>query len=82
MKQWPKVGSKVRFKHATMHWYKSVIQNAQELLEPEKEYTLSRVSPHSSWCAVELEEFPSKTFSLSFFEYPSEAVLKETHEAS
>ena len=68
--EWPSVGSGVTFKRVTPHWYNDVVKNARELLEPERQYTLAKVTPYSSWCAVELEEFPGKKFSLGFFEYP------------
>ena len=69
MKQWPKVGSKVTFNGVKTFWYWSVIKAAQELLEVGKEYTVSKCEPFSSWVAIELEEFPEKRFTLSFFDY-------------
>lgn len=82
MKQWPKVGSRVTYRGVTLHWFQNMIKDAEELLEKGKEYTLVKVHPFSSWCAVELEEIPGKTFSLNFFEYPKELSLHEIREAN
>ena len=61
-KEWPKVGSKVR-----ALWFSDIIKNAEELLVVGQIYTLTSISPASSWCCVELAEFPGKKFALSFF---------------
>jgi hypothetical protein len=50
-------------------WYKSIIENANKLLEVGKEYTISEIGLNSSWTSVILEEFPNHKFSLSFFDY-------------
>lgn len=70
--KWPKAGDKITFKGVGHFWYWSIIKAAQELLEVGKEYTVSKCEPFSSWVAVELEEFPEKRFTLSFFEYKND----------
>jgi len=77
MKQWPKVGSKVKFKGTHMFWFKNMIEDANKLLEVDKEYTISDLRLASSWCAVILEEFPEHKFSLSFFDYVEELTTEE-----
>ena len=69
MKQWPEVGTKVTFKGVRLFWYNNIIQDANDLLEVGKEYTLLKLEPMSSWCKIVLEEFPDKVFTLSFFDY-------------
>ena len=66
-KEWPKVGSKLRFKEVRALWFSDIIKNAEELLVVGQIYTLTSISPASSWCCVELAEFPGKKFALSFF---------------
>ena len=77
MKQWPKVGSKVKFKGTHMFWFTNMIEDANKLLEVDKEYTISKLELASSWCAVILEEFPEHKFSLSFFDYVEELTTEE-----
>lgn len=81
MKQWPKIGSKIRFREASRwFWFTDMVKDAEELLEPGKEYTVSSLSLGSSWCGVVLEEFPAHKFSLSWFEYPEELTTEEVRE--
>ena len=77
MKQWPKIGSKVTFTGVQMFWFTNIVKNANELLELNKEYTISKLELASSWCAVILEEFPDKKFALSFFKYDKELTTQE-----
>lgn len=77
MKQWPKVGSKVKFKGTHMFWFKNMIKDAEELLEIDKEYTISDLRLASSWCSVCLEEFPDNKFPLSFFAYDKDLTTEE-----
>lgn len=72
MKQWPKIGSKITFKGTTKFWFTNIEEDAKELLEIGKEYTITKVELASSWCAVILDEFPDKKFSLSWFIYEKE----------
>jgi hypothetical protein len=79
MKQWPKVGSKVTYKGTHHFWFTNIIKDANELLELDKEYTVSKIELASSWCGVKLEEFPEKKFALSFFEYNKDLTTEEQH---
>lgn len=78
MKQWPKTGSKVTFK-GTSEWFffQNILKDANDLLEIGKEYTITKIELASSWCAVILEEFPDKQFSLSWFNYEKELTTEE-----
>ena len=70
MKQLPSIGSKITYKGAPQYfWFKNIIEDANNLLEIGKEYTISRMRLNSSWVSVVLEEFPDHKFSLSFFDY-------------
>ena len=81
MKQWPKIGSKIKFREASRwFWFTNMVKDAEELLESGKEYTVSSLSLGSSWCGVVLEEFPEHKFSLSWFEYPEELTIEEVRE--
>jgi len=60
-----------------MFWFVNMVKDANELLEIGKEYTISKLELHSSWCSVVLEEFPDHQFSLSFFDYDKELTTKE-----
>lgn len=81
MKQWPKIGSKIKFREASRwFWFTNMVKDAEELLAPGKEYTVSSLSLGSSWCGVVLEEFPEHKFSLSWFEYPEELTTEEVRE--
>lgn len=76
--QWPKVGSKVKFKGTpAVFWFQNIIKDANDLLELGKEYTISKLRLNSSWCSVVLEEFPDHKFSLSFFEYEKTQTTNE-----
>lgn len=77
MKEWPKVGSKVTFKGTTMFWFTNIVEDANKLLELDKEYTIAKLGLNSSWCSVVLEEFPDHQFSLSFFDYEPKLTTKE-----
>ena len=78
MKQWPKRGTKVTFKGTTQpFWFTNILKDANELLEIGKEYTITKIELASSWCAVILEEFPDKKFSLSWFDYEKELTTEE-----
>lgn len=76
-KLWPKVGSKVTCKGTHKFWFTNIVQDAENLLELDKEYTVARLTLASSWCGVELKEFPSKLFALSFFNYDKELSTEE-----
>jgi hypothetical protein len=78
MKQWPKLGTKVKY-IGTSKWFffKSILEDANYLLEIGKEYTIAKIELASSWCAVILEEFPDKKFSLSWFVYEKELTTEE-----
>ena len=78
MKQWPKSGSKVTFRGVTQpFWFTNIVKDADELLEIGKEYTITKIELASSWCAVILEEFPDKKFSLSWFKHEKELTTQE-----
>lgn len=79
MKQWPKAGSKAKYK-GTPEWFffKNIIEDAKTLLEVGKEYTITKLELASSWCGVVLEEFPDHKFSLSWFDYEKELTTQET----
>jgi hypothetical protein len=77
MKIWPKVGDKVKYKGVSATWFKDLIENAENLLKLDEEYTLSRITVNSSWCSVLLEETGNALFSLSFFEYEPKQTEKE-----
>ena len=78
MKQWPKSGSKVTFK-GTTEWFffQNILKDANDLLEIGKEYTITKIELASSWCAVIIDEFPDKKFSLSWFDYEKELTTDE-----
>jgi len=77
MKQWPKIGSKIKFKGTHMFWFVNIVKDANELLELGKEYTITKLQLASSWCGVVVEEFPEHKFSLSFFEYEKDLTTEE-----
>jgi hypothetical protein len=61
---------KVTYKGTPQYfWFKNIIEDANNLLEIGKEYTISEIGLNSSWTSVILEEFPNHKFSLSFFDY-------------
>ena len=78
MKQWPKSGSKTTFK-GTTEWFffQNILKDANELLEVGKEYTITKIELASSWCAVILDEFPEKKFSISWFDYEKELTTEQ-----
>ena len=77
MKQWPKIGSKITFKGTTKFWFTNIEEDAKELLEIGKEYTITKLELASSWCGVVLEEFPDHKFALSWFEHEKELTTLE-----
>ena len=78
MKQWPKSGSKVTFRGITQpFWFSNIVKDANDLLEIGKEYTITKIELASSWCAVILDEFPDKKFSISWFDYEKELTTEE-----
>lgn len=78
MKQWPKNGTKIIFKGTKKpFWFTNILKDADELLEIDKEYTIAKLELASSWCAVILEEFPEKRFSISWFNYEKELTTEE-----
>jgi hypothetical protein len=78
MKQWPKIGSKAKFRGASKwFFFQNILKDANDLLEIDKEYTIARLELASSWCAVILEEFLDKQFSLSWFTYEKELTTEE-----
>ena len=78
MKQWPKLGTKVTFKGTTQpFWFTNIVKDANDLLEIGKEYTITKIELASSWCAVIIDEFPDKKFSLSWFDYEKELTTQE-----
>lgn len=78
MKQWPKVGSKAKYK-GTPEWFffKNMIEDAKTLLEVGKEYTITKIELASSWCGVILEEFPDHKFALNWFDHEKELTTPE-----
>jgi hypothetical protein len=78
MKQWPKAGSKATFK-GTTEWFffQNILKDANDLLEIDKEYIITKIELASSWCAVILDEFPDKKFSLSWFTYDKDQTTEE-----
>jgi hypothetical protein len=78
MKAWPKSGSKATFRGTTQpFWFTNILKDANDLLEIGKEYTITKIELASSWCAVILEEFPDKKFSLSWFTYNKDLSTEE-----
>ena len=78
MKQWPKTGSKAKYRGASKwFFFNNILKDANELLEIDKEYTITKIELASSWCAVILNEFPDKKFSLSWFDYEKELTTEE-----
>jgi len=77
MKQWPQIGSKIKFKGTHMFWFVNIVKDANELLELGKEYTITKLQLASSWCGVIVQEFPEHKFSLSFFEYEKDLTTEE-----
>jgi hypothetical protein len=77
-KQWPKAGSKVTFK-GTTEWFffSNILKDGNDLLEIGKEYTITKIELASSWCAVILDEFPDKKFSLNWFTYDKDLTTDE-----
>jgi len=78
MKQWPKAGSKATFR-GTTEWFffQNILKDANDLLEIGKEYTITKIELESSWCAVILQEFPDKKFSLAWFTYNKDLTTEE-----
>ncbi len=78
MKQWPKRGSKATFR-GTSKWFffNNILKDANDLLEIGKEYTITKIELASSWCAVILDEFPDKKFSLAWFTYDKDLTTEE-----
>jgi hypothetical protein len=78
MKNWPKAGSKATFR-GTSKWFffQNILKDANDLLEIGKEYTITKIELASSWCAVILEEYPDKKFSLSWFDYEKDLTTEE-----
>jgi hypothetical protein len=78
MKDWPKAGSKATF-GGTSEWFffQNILKDANDLLEIGKEYTITKIELASSWCAVTLDEFPDKKFSLAWFSYEKELTTEE-----
>ena len=63
------MGDKLVYKGFQDHfWYTDIIDNARLNLEVGREYTLSSISIHSSWCSITLKETGDIEYSLSFFE--------------
>jgi len=77
MNKWPNIGSKITYRGTHMFWFQNIIKDANELLEVGKTYTISKIELASSWCGVILEEFPTKKFALSFFDYEGTLTLQE-----
>jgi hypothetical protein len=70
VKSFPNIGSKITYKGTPQYfWFRNIIEDANNLLEIGKEYTISKTRLNSSWVSVVLEEFPNHKFSLSFFDY-------------
>ncbi len=80
MKQWPRKGSKIEFIGVRPFWFKNIIESAETLLEAGKEYTVAKLHIASSWCGVEVEEFPGVEFALGFFKHPKELTTSEVRE--
>ena len=78
MKEWPKVGSKATFR-GTSKWFffQNILKDANDLLEIDKEYNISKIELASSWCGVVLKEFPNKRFSLNWFTYDKDLTTEE-----
>lgn len=74
---WPRIGSKAKFKGVHYFWFTNIIKDAETFLEIDKEYTIIKLQLASSWCGVVLEEFPEKTFALSFFEHENALTTDE-----
>lgn len=77
MKQWPKNGSKVMYVGTQAFWFTNIVEDANNLLETGKQYTVSKLELASSWCAVILDEYPDHKFSLSWFVYPKDLTTEE-----
>jgi predicted phosphohydrolase len=77
MKQWPKIGSKITYKGTHTFWFTNIVEDANNLLESGKEYTITKLELASSWCGVRIKEFPDHKFALSFFDYPKEITTEE-----
>ena len=58
-------------------FFQNILKDANELLEVGKVYTITGIELASSWCGVQLEEFPDKKFSLSWFDYEEELTTEE-----
>ena len=66
--EWPRPGSKLRYRGTHTFWFTNIIEDAEKHLEVGALYTLSKISLASSWSAVSLEETGDTVYSLSFFE--------------
>ena len=66
--EWPRPGSKLRYRGTHMFWFTNIVEDAERHLEVGTLYTLSKISLASSWAAVSLEETGETVYSLSFFE--------------
>lgn len=76
-KVWPNIGSKIMYVGTHTFWFSNIVEDANNLLETGKYYTISKLELASSWCGVRLEEIPDKLFALSFFSYPKELTTVE-----
>ena len=62
-----KVGDKIKFEGAKIHWFKNWIDNARLLLKKDNIYTVSSITVASSSTSVTLEETGDAKFCLSWF---------------
>ncbi len=69
--EFPKPGTKVKYKGTHMFWFTNMIENAKKNLVVGQEYTLKTVDIASSWVRVQLEETGDLDYALSFFTYES-----------
>ena len=81
-KLWPAIGDKITYKGVHKFWFLNIIEDAETLLEVGKQYTAKELKLASSWCGVVVEEFPEKTFALSFFEFDGILTVEEVRKLS
>jgi hypothetical protein len=69
----PKPGTKLRYRETNKYWHVNIIENAQRELQVGEIYTLRTIEIGRSWTIITLEETGDTEYSLGFFEKLSES---------
>lgn len=68
LEEFPRPGSKLRFRSARATWFKNLRENAERELRCGEIYTLRTIELFSSWACVTLVETGETEYALGFFE--------------